>query len=251
MIKKLNQFLKKELKEDEVYIFDVILCDNDIDRDGDCLSDNALDSLQKLFIDMTGLIEHNINKCGNRTARIFNTQVVLDDSKTTKYGTPYKYIKGNAYMVRTFSNEDLIKKIDGGIKKEVSISCTAKTHRCSICGAKQYECNHIQGEHYGGKLCYIILDDITDAYEWSIVLTTQIDKKSYIDYYTSKEITEISKKCKKSLLELYRFLRSIDESTFDEFDKRELHGDRRKILQMIDEINDSFGTEDWKRREKI
>lgn len=76
-------------------------------------------------------------------------------------------------------------------------------------------------------------------------------KKSYIDYYTSEEIAEISKKCKKSLLELYSFLRNIDESTFDEFDKRELHGDRRKILEMIDEINDSFGIEDWKRREKI
>jgi hypothetical protein len=74
-------------------------------------------------------------------------------------------------MVRTNTNEDLIKEIDGGIKKEVSISCTAKTHKCSICGKDKYDkgCNHINGKYYGGKLCYTILDDITDAYEWSFV----------------------------------------------------------------------------------
>ena len=29
----LNQFTRRELTEEEVYIFDVILCDNEIDRD--------------------------------------------------------------------------------------------------------------------------------------------------------------------------------------------------------------------------
>lgn len=170
MLQKLNVFTRRELSKDEVYIFDVVLCDNDIDRDKECFSDNALDTLQKLFIGKTGIFDHNV-KGSNQTSRIFNTQVVLDDSKTTKYGTPYKYLKGNAYMVRTSSNEDLIKEIDGGIKKEVSISCTAKTHRCSICGKDRYNnsCNHVSGKYYGGKLCYTILDDITDAYEWSFV----------------------------------------------------------------------------------
>lgn len=170
LLKKLNNFTRRELSKDEVYIFDVILCDNDVDRDNESFSDNALDTMQKLFIGKTGIFDHNA-KGSNQTSRIFDTQVVLDDSKTTKFGTPYKCLKGNAYMVKTSSNEDLIKEIDGGIKKEVSVSCNVKSHRCSICGADKYQkgCNHVLGKYYGGKLCYSILDDVSDAYEWSFV----------------------------------------------------------------------------------
>ncbi len=170
LLEKLNSFTRREHTQDEVYIFDVILCDNDIDRDNEAFSDMALDTLQKLFIGKTGIFDHNATGT-NQTSRIFDTQVVLDDNKTTKNGNPYKCLKGNAYMVRTSSNADLIKEIDGGIKKEVSVSCSADTHRCSICGKDKYKdsCNHVGGRYYGGKLCYTILDDITDAYEWSFV----------------------------------------------------------------------------------
>lgn len=242
MIKKLNEFVGKELTEDEVYIFDVVLCDNDIDHDKECFSDNSLDTLQKLFIGKTGIFDRNV-KGGNQTSRIFNTQVVLDDSKTTKFRKPYKYLKANAYMVRTSSNEDLIKEIDGRIKKEVSISCTAKTHRCSICGKDRYNdsCNHINGKYYDGKLCYTILDDVTNAYEWSFVA---VPEGLYIDYYTSKEITEIAEKCKKALLDLNTFLHNIDNSNFDDWDKDELEKDKGKVAKMIQELHENFGTDE-------
>lgn len=170
LLEKLNSFTRREHTLDEVYMFDVILCDNDIDRDGEAFSDNALDTLQRLFVGKTGIFDHNA-KGANQTSRLFDTQVVLDDSKTTKNGNPYKYLKGNAYMVRTSSNADLIKEIDAGIKKEVSVSCSADTHRCSICGKDRYSgsCNHTNGKYYGGRLCYTIIDDVTDAYEWSFV----------------------------------------------------------------------------------
>lgn len=44
-------------------------------------------------------------------------------------------MKGHAYMVRTDANRDLIREIDGGIKKEVSISCAAASQTCSVCGS--------------------------------------------------------------------------------------------------------------------
>lgn len=80
LLKKLNSFTRREHSKDEVYIFDVILCDNDIDRDNEAFSDNALDSLQKLFIGKTGVFDHN-PKGSNQTSRIFDTEVVLDESK--------------------------------------------------------------------------------------------------------------------------------------------------------------------------
>lgn len=105
------------------------------------------------------------------TARIFDTELVTDNSRTTKYGSSYKYLKASAYMVRTAENKNLIAEIDSGIKKEVSISCSAAKRICSICGCNKNKgnCSHKKGESYGGEQCYIILDDITDAYEWSFV----------------------------------------------------------------------------------
>lgn len=74
-------------------------------------------------------------------------------------------------MVRTAGNADFIREIDAGIKKEVSISCSARSHTCSICGKDRRltGCPHVQGELYQGMLCHTILSDITDAYEWSFV----------------------------------------------------------------------------------
>lgn len=170
LLEKLNKFTRRELNQDEVYIFDVVLCDNDIDRDGEVFSDNALNTLQKLYIGKTGIFDHN-PKGSNQTSRIFDTTIITDDTKLTKYNQPYKCLKGNAYMVKTSSNADLIKEIDGGIKKEVSVSCSSDSCRCSICGTERHKkgCNHILGKLYGGKLCYAILDDIKDVYEWSFV----------------------------------------------------------------------------------
>lgn len=170
ILEKINSFTQKELTLDDIYIYHVRLCDNDIDRDVECFADNSLIQLQKLFVGKTGIFDHNPTANG-QVSRIFDTEVVSDNSKLTIDGRPYKWLKGYAYMIKTPTNADLIKEIDGGIKKEVSISCSAKSHKCSICGTNKFKnsCSHLKNSHYNGKLCYTILDDITDAYEWSFV----------------------------------------------------------------------------------
>jgi hypothetical protein len=170
ILDKINNFTRRKLSEDEVYVFDLILCDNDIDRDCERFSDNALEALKNKFIGKTGIFDHNATSA-NQNARIFDTALITDESRQTAYGAPYRYLKANAYMVRTDDNKNLIAEIDGGIKKEVSISCSAAKRICSICGCdtKLSPCSHVKGKNYSGKLCHIILDDITDAYEWSFV----------------------------------------------------------------------------------
>lgn len=169
-LEKLNKFTRREMTEDEVYIFDVILCDNDIDRDLERFSLNALRSLEKLFVGKTGIFDHN-PKSGGQTARIFHTELITENSKTTADGEPYTYLKANAYMVRTDENGGLIREIDGGIKKEVSVSCSAESRKCSICGTDLNGkiCSHTIGKNYNGRIAHAVLDNITDAYEWSFV----------------------------------------------------------------------------------
>lgn len=167
---KINKFTHRELSADEVYVFPVILCDNEIDRDNEAFSIEALQKLAKLYIGKTGIFDHN-PKGSNQTARIFDTEVITDLARNTKSGEAYTYLKATAYMVKTSANQDLIKEIDAGIKKEVSVSCSVEKHICSICGTnnKVKNCSHKKGRLYNGRKCYIILDNPTDAYEWSFV----------------------------------------------------------------------------------
>ncbi|WP_276796637.1 hypothetical protein [Ruminococcus champanellensis] len=167
LLEQLNRFTRRKHTAQEVYMFDVILCDNEVDRDGECFTKQALETLCRRFEGVTGIFDHD-PKSSRQTARIFATELVEDPARRTAYGAAYTYLKACAYMIRTDSNQDLIREIDGGIKKEVSVSCAAKTSRCSVCGSTG-ACAHEKGKVYGGRLCYRELEDISDVYEWSFV----------------------------------------------------------------------------------
>lgn len=182
---KINKFTRRPLREEEIYAFPVTLCDNDIDRDNERFSDEALLTLSKLFVGKTGIFDHNPTG-DNQTARIYDAEVVIDPGKLTKDNRIYKYLRAEAYMVRTDKNADLIAEIDAGIKKEVSVSCSASKNICSVCGCDRRitQCEH----HKGQDGCHVILDDITDAYEWSFVaVPAQINAGVTKKYSPTKE----------------------------------------------------------------
>lgn len=164
----INALSRKELKAGEVYAFGVRLCDNEIDRDGERFPLETLQELERLFVGKSGVFDHQWSALG-QTARIYRTELVQETEKRTGAGDAYCYLKGYAYMLRTEKNRDLIAEIEGGIKKEVSVGCSAAKRSCSICGKDAGLCEHERGKYYGGKLCYAVLSDITDAYEWSFV----------------------------------------------------------------------------------
>ncbi len=169
-LEKINRYCRRELSPGEIYTFSVILCDNEIDRDGERFTVGALKRLAALFMGKTGIFDHN-PKGENQTARIYDTVVLTDSSQKTTIGEPYTYVKASAYMVRSPKTEELILEIDAGIKKEVSVGCSVAKVTCSICGAdlKRSSCEHRRGEVVGGSVCHAVLDQPTDAYEWSFV----------------------------------------------------------------------------------
>lgn len=162
----INRLSRKQLKEEEVYIFPVTLCDNEIDRDYESFTVQTLYELKELFIGKTGISDHSM-RSSDQSARVFRTWVEETPDRLTKRGEKYTALKAKAYMVRTNKNEDLIKEIDAGIKKEVSVSCCVSRHICSVCGKER--CGHVRGKTYDGVLCYTLLSGATDAYEWSFV----------------------------------------------------------------------------------
>lgn len=153
-----------------MFVFSVVLCDNEIDRDGERFSIPALEALAGLFLGKSGIFDHN-PKAEHQTARIFRCEVVQDTARATQAGEAYHALKARAYMLRSEKNAALIAEIEAGIKKEVSVGCAVKEVRCSVCGQnlKQGPCNHKPGEVVNGSVCHRILDKPTDAYEWSFV----------------------------------------------------------------------------------
>ena len=163
----INRFSRKQLTADEVYLFTVRLCDNEVDRDGERFAPETLEALAQAFVGKSGIFDHQWSARG-QTARIYRAEVVTEPGRLTKAGDPYRYLKGWAYMLRTQANADLIAEIEGGIKKEVSVGCSMGKSVCSICGAED-GCGHEKGQRYGGKLCFRELREPLDAYEWSFV----------------------------------------------------------------------------------
>lgn len=166
----INKLTRRRLSSDELYTFSVILCDNEIDRDYDRFTLNALERLADLYIGKTGIFDHE-PKGKNQSARIYQTEVITDGARKNGIGEPYTYVKAKAYMVRGSQSEAMILEIDGGIKKEVSVSCSVDKIKCSICQTdlKHDCCKHKKGENYSGELCHHILDGASDVYEWSFV----------------------------------------------------------------------------------
>ncbi len=204
ILSKINKFTRREHSEDELFVFEVLLCDNEIDRDNERFTEKALKQLSTLFVGKTGIFDHN-PKSGNQSARIFSTYLETDSTRKTAAGENYICLKAQAYMVRTDSNRDLIKEIDGGIKKEVSISCSCRRKVCSVCGAsrKGKQCSHINGKSYSDSRCHTILDDVTDAYEWSFVAVPAQVEAGVKKHYGTPEESDALEKLEKSI-ELYR-----------------------------------------------
>lgn len=169
-LEKINRYTRRRFDADELYTFPVALCDNEIDRDGERFTVQALRSLAKLFVGKTGVFDHN-PEAKNQTARIYDCRVEQDAARLTSCGEPYSRLVAEAYLPRTDANRDFIAGLEAGIQKEVSVGCAVRSVTCSVCGAdlKSGTCEHRRGESYGGELCCAVLDDPSDAYEWSFV----------------------------------------------------------------------------------
>ena len=159
-LESINAQAMAKLTAEQVYVFSVRLCDDQVDRDGERFDTGALPALAKLFIGKTGIVDHKWST-ESQVARIFETQVVCDEGVS--------YIKAWAYIRRGGNSEEVIADIEAGIKKEVSVGCAMGRSVCSICGSDYGTCGHQKGEHYDGQLCCAILKEPMDAYEFSFV----------------------------------------------------------------------------------
>ena len=153
-LEKINALAKGNLTAEQVYVFSVRLCDDQVDRDCERFDTAALPELAKLFVGKSGTGEHNW-AAGGQLARIFETEVLEQDGA--------HFIKAWAYIRRGGAGDEWIADIEAGIKKEVSVGCSMGASVCSICGGEYGSCGHRKGEYYEGQLCCAILREPVDA----------------------------------------------------------------------------------------
>ena len=156
----INAQAKAKLTQEQVYVFSVRLCDDQVDRDHERFDTAALPVLAKLFIGKTGIVDHKWSS-DVQVARVFATEVVKESDVS--------YLKAWAYIRRGGTADEVIADIEAGIKKEVSIGCSMGRAVCSICGSDHGTCGHQKGEYYDGVQCVAILQEAMDAYEFSFV----------------------------------------------------------------------------------
>ena len=156
----INAQAKAQLTAEQVYVFSLRLCDDQVDRDYERFDTGVLGELAKLFIGKTGILDHQWS-AGNQVARIFHAEVVQEDRVS--------YIKAWAYIRRGGRGEEFIADIEAGILKEVSVGCAMGMAVCSVCGSEYGTCGHLKGETYDGEVACAILKEPMDAYEFSFV----------------------------------------------------------------------------------
>ena len=157
---KINRQAKSPLRAEEVYVFSVRLCDDQPDRDFERFQTQALEALAPMFVGKTGIVDHAWSS-EKQVARIFEAGV--------EYEGGAAYLKAWAYILRGEKTAELIREIEAGIKREVSVGCAMGRSICSVCGADYGSCTHRKGESYGGQTCVAVLCEPVDAYEFSFV----------------------------------------------------------------------------------
>lgn len=172
-IDKINEHTITPLEADDVFTFDVILCDNEVDRVGDKMTDEFLQSFAEKSKSLIGLKNHDWNS-ENAMNRLYDVEIVETEEKTS-LGENRKYVLGHAYTLK--SNPD-VERINAGLLAGVSVSFSSEGDTCSICGGKTEkgvddiavcEHGHVAGRSYDGQLCFNRLCNCSDVYEWSLV----------------------------------------------------------------------------------
>ena len=166
VMEKINRYTRRPYQAGEVYTFSVVLCDNDVDRDMECFTAKAVERLAAMFVGRTGIMDHD-HSSRNQSARVFETAVKRFPEKRTALGEEYVQLTAQAYIPRNAECAGLIESIESGIRKEISVGCAVKKRYCSICG--KAHCTHVRGREYDGRMCVQVLDEPTDAYEFSFV----------------------------------------------------------------------------------
>ena len=181
----INRQSQTKLGPEDVNVRSMWLCsDRFVESDGLRFSHSALENIANQTPGISAMVGHN--RTGLPIGRFYHAEIQTrgEEFPNEITGQPAEWVRAWFYWLRdTEGAEDLLKRIDGGIYRDVSISWRWKTASCSICGEEWdgwwfYPCEHVPGERYPIKredgsveqrLCYFEISEVTRVLEGSLV----------------------------------------------------------------------------------
>lgn len=174
----INRISQVPLAAEEIYIRSMYLTSTQyVESDASRFTKEALEQIAELVIGRSVMVGHAREQLP--LARFFRAQVVQREGieKDPATGLEVWWVRAWFYWLRATSGaRDLLLNIDGGIYRDVSISWRVAKQSCSICGQAAawvdwdtLACGHHPGKHYEGQLCHIMMEEVSDVLEGSIV----------------------------------------------------------------------------------
>lgn len=162
----IQKYLRNPVQASDIFVFNIRLCDNKVDRDYERFTISAIRKLETLYVGRSGIIT-----VGNSTSypRIFETWTNINKDIEVVAGDHENLCElwGKAFLLRSWNNSDAIAAIQSKRFNRVSVSCSIRQAVCSICGRES--CKHKKGFFYCGREANVLLLDPQDVYEWTIL----------------------------------------------------------------------------------
>lgn len=160
-----------ENRWDRYFIFDVIICDNDINISNNKFSIPALFQINSLIHGKTGILDVN---CDGTTynARIFNSHVECANGETTKDGEPLLFVRASAFTKHSI----ITKKICDGFYTGIDLGCViSKSHYV------EESCLESDSKRLGKAVNNLqptinVIDSISDVHVWSLIQNAKVLK---------------------------------------------------------------------------
>jgi len=169
------EYIKPLVSDDttpeQLYIFSLRMCNNEIDADNDKLSDDFLRQFaEHITNNPIPLIKDHTWTADGQIGRVYRAEVLSDGENSL--GEPYTYVLGYAYVA---ADSDIVPRIKLGLLSEVSVGFDGSGYTCSVCGAsvKSYDSQcpngHIFGSIHEDAPVYRNVNQCLSALECSFV----------------------------------------------------------------------------------
>jgi len=156
----INRFALRPLTKDEVAVFTMDLCNDQVDRHH---SRFPLEELEKISALVPGrpLMERHDVRGSLPRGTFFRSNL--------HQGHECASVRPDVYVLRTQGNTDFILNIEGGVYRETSIGFSFAFPECSVCSKDIRTCDHVPGRSYGDERCHYVMHDVLEVIEGSVV----------------------------------------------------------------------------------
>lgn len=256
-LERINRFSMEPLTEDDVYVFEDLMIDDQETAYHTVLHENLL---RKFVTDINKGISLQLNHNSYQlpTGKSFGARLQEDVNESGDY---IKSVYGEFFIDRDrqleagISTNDVIKGVEAGVISDSSIGFNATEWKCSICGndiRDWWSCSHIPGKKYAVtrndedsvEKCVVIVGEngVGEILENSLVYAGACDRASIVQNYC-KDVRYSEKGTKLRVVSDFKDV-PLDAKIYQYYAKD-------GVVLLVDTDKSTGGAEQLRRRSEL